>query len=280
MTNCIPITALPSENLFERKAGIEYPDFKKYTYYSSAAERETPVNVLLPPDYSEDRTYPVLYLLHGYFDNEDWMTRPVVCVSSLLSNLYAHGEAEPMIVICPYIYCSREMPACTGMNLTNSLNYDNFINDLTGSLMPFIESHFSVALGKENTAITGFSMGGRESLFIGFTHPDRFGYVGAACPAPGLTPLADSPAHPGQLAEDAMRFDEPHLLLITASKADGVVGRFPASYHEMLERTETVHFWHVLENTGHDPSSVKPHLYHFFRRIFGKSPETPDRSEH
>lgn len=267
------ITALPPAGIFEPQDGVTYPEFWKYTYYSAATERETPVNVLLPPDYSEDRTYPVLYLLHGYFDNEDWMIRPAVCVSPLLSNLYARGEAEPMIVVCPYIYCSREMPHCTGMNLTNSLNYDNFIHDLTGSLMPFIEDHFSAAEGAENTAVTGFSMGGRESLFIGFTHPDRFGYVGAACPAPGLTPIPDSPAHPGQMAESAMHFDAPHLLLITASKADGVVGRFPASYHDILLRNQTGHFWHELEDTGHDHTSVKPHLYHFVRRIFGKSPE-------
>lgn len=277
MMNHLRISACPPGDIFERKDGIGYPEFPKYTYYSSAAERETNVNVLLPPDYSEDRTYPVLYLLHGYFDNEDWMTRPVVCVSTMLSNLYARGEAEPMIVVCPYIYCSKEMPYCTGMNLTNSLNYDNFINDLTGSLMPFIESRFSVAKGKENSAITGFSMGGREALFIGFTHPDRFGYVGAACPAPGLTPLADSPAHPGQMPEDAMRFDEPHLLMLSASKADGVVGHFPASYHEMLQRNHTGHFWHEMEDTGHDPSSVKPHLYHFVRRIFGKCAADADR---
>lgn len=275
----LPVHAFPPEEIFARNDGIVYPEFRKYTYYSAEAERETPVNVLLPPDYSEDRAYPVLYLLHGYFDNEDWMTRPAVCVSSLMSNLYARGEAEPMIVVCPYIYCSREMPFCTGMNLTNSLNYDNFVHDLTGSLMPFIEHRFSAAAGKENTAITGFSMGGRESLFIGFSYPDRFGYIGAACPAPGLTPLADSPAHPGQMAEEDMRFDEPHLLLITASEADSVVGHFPASYHAILERTDTAHFWHVLENTGHDPSSVKPHLYHFVRRIFGKCPGIPSGSD-
>jgi len=269
--NHTPVTACPPDDIFERHDGIVYPEFRKYTYYSAAAERETPVNVLLPPDYTETCTYPVLYLLHGYFDDENWMPRPIVCVSTLMSNLYARGEAEPMIVVCPYIYCNKDMPRCTGMNLTNSLNYDNFVHDLTGSLMPFIESRFSAAAGKENTAITGFSMGGRESLFIGFTHPDRFGYIGAACPAPGLTPIPDSPAHPGQMAEEAMRFDEPHPLLITASKADGVVGRFPLSYHNILEQTDTAHFWHILENTGHDHSSVKPHLYHFVRRIFGKS---------
>ena len=89
-----------------------------------------------------------------------------------------------MIVVFPYIYTSKTKEACDGLNLENSLNYDNFIHDLTNDLMPYIEKNFSVKTGRENTAITGFSMGARESLFIGLTRSDLFGYVGAACPAP------------------------------------------------------------------------------------------------
>lgn len=54
--------------------------------------------------------------------------------------------------------------------------------------MPYIESHYSVKTGKDNTAIMGFSMGGRESLYISMKRPDLFGYVGAVCPAPGVSP--------------------------------------------------------------------------------------------
>ncbi len=264
------IVEMPPAGIEDAQAGVVYTEFEKYTYYSTTAERDTNVNVLLPPNYSEDKEYPVIYILHGYYDNEDWMTRPVVGISKMLSNLYAGGEAEEMIVVVPYIYCSKDMPYCTGMDLTNSLNYDNFINDLTTDLMPFIEEKFSVAKGRENTAITGFSMGGRESLFIGFTYPELFGYIGAACPAPGLTPVANSPMHPGQMEEAELIFGEnqPKVLLISASKKDGVVGSYPASYHNMLTKNETEHMWHLMSEPGHDHTSVKPHLYNFFRIIF------------
>lgn len=82
----------------------------------------------------------------------------------MLTNLIADGEAEEMIVVLPYIYCSKDMPYCTGMDTTNTLNCDNFINDMMTDLIPFIEENFSVAKGRENTAVTGFSMGGREAL--------------------------------------------------------------------------------------------------------------------
>lgn len=264
------IVELPKSDIYEKKDGVSYAEFKKYTYYSTTAERDTNVNVLLPPDYSEDKSYPVLYILHGYYDNEDWMARDVVAISKMLSNLYAQGEATEMIVVAPYIYCSKEMPYCTGMDLTNSLNYDNFINDLTTDLMPFIESTFSVAKGRENTAITGFSMGGRESLFIGFQHPELFGYIGAACPAPGLVPVINSPAHPGQMQPNEMVFEDnaPFVLLLSASRSDGVVGTYPSSYHNNMEFRGTEHIWHEMNSTGHDHTSVKPHLYNFCRVIF------------
>ena len=255
----------------EAREGVQYAEFQYHTYYSTTAERDTGVYVLLPPNYSEDKEYPVMYILHGYYDNASWMTRPVVSIPTMLGNLNADGAAEEMIVVSPYIYCSKDMPYCTGMDLQNSLNYDNFINDLVTDLMPFIESTFSVAKGRENTAITGFSMGGRESLFIGFTRPDLFGYIGGVCPAPGLAPLnPNSSTHPGQMDSSDMVFEEnaPYVLLISAALNDGVVGRTPYSYYDMLDWNKTEYIRHEISGGGHDHTSVKPHLYNFFRLAF------------
>ena len=268
------LVVMPPAKMLTEQEGITYSTFRKYTYYSTTAERDTNVNILLPPDYTEDKKYPVIYILHGYYDNEDWMARPIVAISTMLSNLYASDMAEEMIVVVPYIYCNKDMPYCTGMDLTNSLNYDNFVNDLITDLMPFVESTFSVATGRENTAITGFSMGGRESLFIGFSHPEHFGYIGAVCPAPGLIPVLNSPMHPGQMQATDMVFTEqvPYILLLSAAQNDGVVGTFPANYHKVMTQNETAHLWHVMPSTGHDHTSVTPHLYNFFQVIFRETP--------
>lgn len=247
--------------------GVKYPEFQEYKYYSNTAERETPVNVLLPVDYSEDKEYPVLYILHGYWDDQNWMTRDVVKINTMYQNLVNSGEAKEMIIVCPYIYCSKDMPACTGMDTTNTLNYDNFINDMLTDLMPFIESKFSVAKGKDNTAITGFSMGGRESLFIGFKNPDKFGYIGAVCPAPGVIKGTGTPYNL-ELSEFVFGEEKPYLLMISASTTDGVVGNNPEIYHKRLESTNVEHIWHQIKGTGHDASSVTPHLYNFMRVIF------------
>ncbi len=264
------ITELPPEGYEEQLEGITYSEFQKYTYYSTTAGRDTNVNVLLPPDYSEEKEYPVLYILHGFYDNEGWMARPVVNLSTIYGNLLANGEAEEMIIVLPYMFCDKDMPYCTGMDLANCLAYDNFINDLANDLMPFIESNFSVAKGRENTAITGFSMGGRESLFIGFERPDLFGYIGSVCAAPGLVEIPGSPMHPGQMSEEEMSFSEntPYLIFISSSKTDGVVGNNPDNYRRIMNENNVEYLSHVMQRTGHDHTSVKPHLYNFLKMLF------------
>jgi len=264
------ITELPPSGYEDKREGVQYAEFQKYTYFSSTAGRDTNVNVLLPPDYSEDKKYPVLYILHGFYDNEDWMTRSVVNLNTIYGNLLADGKAEEMIIVLPYIFCDKDMPYCTGMDLANCFAYDNFINDLTTDLMPFIESSFSVATGKENTAITGFSMGGRESLFIGFQRPDLFGYIGAVCPAPGLVEIPNSPMHPGQMTAEEMVFgnDKPYAVLVSLSEIDGVVGSAPNDYRNIMTENKVEHLSHVMKTTGHDHSSVKPHLYNYFQFLF------------
>lgn len=264
------IVELPPSGYEDMREGVSYSEFQKHTYFSTTAGRDTNVNVLLPPDYSEDKEYPVLYILHGFYDNEDWMTRPVVNLNIIYGNLLAEGKAEEMIIVLPYIFCDKDMPYCTGMDLANCLAYDNFINDLTTDLMPFINSSFSVAEGRENTAITGFSMGGRESLFIGFERPDLFGYVGAVCPAPGLVGMPNSPMHPGQMTVEEMVFedDKPYVLLVSSSQNDGVVGASPDSYRNIMTENDVEYLSHVMKITGHDHSSVKPHLYNYLQFLF------------
>ena len=67
----------PQDSIYEKQEGVKYAEFKKYTYYSRTAERDTNMNVLLPVDYTEEKKYPVLYILHGFWDSEDSRKRLV-----------------------------------------------------------------------------------------------------------------------------------------------------------------------------------------------------------
>ncbi|GEM_PF-221671 len=263
IVNALPAGADTVQN------GVDYGTMTSETYYSTTRERQTPVKVLLPPGYNPSETYPVLYMMHGYWETQDTLSADSMGLQTILGNQIASGDAKKMIVVFPYIYTSKTQEACSGMNLENSLNYDNFINDLKTDLMPWVEQHYSVKKGRENTAISGFSMGGRESQFIGISMSDTFGYVGAVCPAPGLTPGADLSQHPGQLQESELKFSNPpYLFLLSAAVNDPVVGTQPESYHNIYTANGTNHIWNQIPGGGHDGNSIRPHFYNLVRNLF------------
>ncbi len=245
----------------QQKAGVQYGTVQSKSYYSNFCGREKKYNVLLPAGYSTDKKYPVLYVMHGYWENQDRMIikgNDTMHTKEIIGNAIAEGAAKDMIVVFPYIYSSQTQNDCSAMDDANNIAYDNFDTVLTTELMPLIEKEYSVATGRENTAITGFSMGGRESLNIGMKHPDLFGYVGAICPAPG--------------ASGAWKFASeeaaPSLIFITAGGNDTVVYSTPEGYHNNFTKNNVPHIWHYYQNGYHGDNSIHAHLYNFVRAVF------------
>lgn len=236
------------------------------SYPSTTTGRNRKVMILLPPDYSEEKEYPVLYLLHGIGgDENEWAGgRPTWVVG----NLIAAGEAAEMIVVMPNIR-ARENDRANASDMYSPAHFqafDNFINDLRDDLMPYIEANFSVAKGRENTAVAGLSMGGRESLYIGLAMADTFGYIGAFCPAPGVLPYY---AEKGLFTTADFKAAEglDSYILINAGQWDGVVGDWPKTYADTLTANGTANTFYVT-NGGHDFNVWKHGLYNFARNIF------------
>lgn len=258
------------------KTGVSYGTTEKKSYYSKTCERERKVSVVLPEGYSEDKEYPVLYVLHGAFGNEDSMMNMShngknTSSHVIIGNMIADGSAKEMIIVFPYIFASKEKEAYTDNTIEEVKGYDNFVNDLVNDLMPFIEENYSIAKGKDNTALFGFSMGGREALAIGLAHPDKFGYVGGACPAPGLIPGKDWLFdHPGQYTEEELKFEEeaPYLILIAAGGSDGMSGEFPEKYHNLFDEHGVSNVFYKVPDSGHGDPAVASLTYNFARYIF------------
>ena len=178
--------------------------------------------------------------------------------------------AKDMIVVFPYIFASKTMDSCTGFDEQSFAAYDNFVNVLVKDLMPWMKQNYSVAEGRNNTAITGFSMGGRESLAIGINHSDKFGYVGAIAPAPGLTPAQDfAGSHSGMFQESQLRFAQnPNVLMICCGTADSVVGSNPENYHNIFTRNGVNHYWWTIPGSDHGDPAVTSGLYNFCKAAF------------
>ncbi len=261
----------PPEYL-KKRDDVTYPAFAHETYYSDYCKRERGVNVMLPATYSPDKKYPVVYLLHGIFGDENSFAGdknlPV-----LIGNLVADGLTEEFILVCPAMFAaSDETAQAPGFTAAQMIPYDNFAHELTKSLIPYINGKYSVIEGREGTYLAGFSMGGRETLYTSLTYPDAFRSICAIAPAPGIVPGKDNyMVHEGSLTEDQVVYPEgsarPDKIIICCGTKDSVVGKFPKSYHELYEKNGIAHYWYEIPGADHDMNAQYSGLYNFLQLI-------------
>ena len=260
------VTQVP-QNILSARGG----ELTHITYFSKKANKQKGAHVWLPPGYDTAKKYPVFYVNHGIQGNEFSMLGGFNIMESA-AGLIEAGEAEPMIIVFTSMYTNPNKDNCDGITPDEVPFYDAFLEDLTESLMPHIESHYPCKTGRENTAIGGFSMGGRESLYIGIMRPDLFGYIAASSPAPGVVPAQDQfMVHVGSISEDQFRMTAPnlpYLLMIAGGTADGMVGNFPEQYHNLFTRNNTDHIWISVPGGGHDGTVGIPLFYNFIRALF------------
>jgi glucuronoarabinoxylan endo-1,4-beta-xylanase len=241
------------------------------TYFSKKANHDKGANIWLPPGFDSSRKYPVLYVNHGYGGDENAMVNGNG-IREIATNLIKSGDAEPMIIVFTAQYTNPDRMTESGSGSADVPFYDAFAEDLPDSLMPYIESHYPVKTGRENTAVAGFSMGGRESLYIGMKCCDKIGYIGAGAPAPGIFPTKDQfMDHPGVMSKDDLRIDppySPYVLMIAGGTSDGMVGDYPKTYADLFTEHGTDNIFISVPGGGHDSSTVTPLMYNFIRCLF------------
>src|SRR5437899_2998600 len=138
-----------------------------------------------PPGYDPavKKTYPVLYLLHGYSDDASGWTA-VGRANIILDNLIAQGKTKPMIVVMPLGYGTMEVIRAGWGGISNrpevrEQNLSKFCEALLTEVMPKVESDYRITKDRNSRAIAGLSMGGSESLLTGLNNLDKFAWVGA-----------------------------------------------------------------------------------------------------
>ena len=251
---------------------VTYGEMKTLTYYSTTTEKDRKLAVVLPPNYTTEKQYPVCYLLHGLGqDHTDWLNANARII---IGNMFAAGTAREMILVLPNCRARANDAANPSdvFSLSNYQAFDNFINDLRDNVMPFIKENFSIKEGRENTAIAGFSMGGRTALYIGLSMQETFGYTGGFCPAPGLFAYsANGVKEDGLFTQETFKLNDEYadntLVMIVAGKSDTMVGGYPASYHNALEANGSKHIWYRKAG-GHDLNVMDNSLYNFAKLIF------------
>ena len=266
------VTPAPTDILVKLN-NIDYGKIQKITYYSKDAKREKYANVLLPAGYGNGEKFPVLYVNHGIYGDEDDMLGEDMGIQTMSANLFAKGLAEKMIIVSPNMWTHKTLEK-PSRPITDEVEeaYDAFLGDIVHSLIPYMEQNFDIKTGRENTAISGFSMGAREALYIGVSRPDIFGYIGAACPAPGIVPGYDFMYHKGSMAEEDFKIKDldnyPYIIFITGGDNDLAVGTFPKQYSELLTKNGCDNVFQLVPGGDHSGYSGRSHFYNFLRYIF------------
>jgi enterochelin esterase-like enzyme len=149
----------------------------------SLVDGQSEYYVYTPPSYDPNRAkpYPVLYLLHGWSDMANGWTA-VGQANFIFDNLIAEGKVTPMLVVMPLGYGDMKFVnsghGAWDDNAAVAGNVSLFSRALLTEILPQVESSYHVSRDRDDRAITGLSMGGLESLTIGLTHPEQFGWVG------------------------------------------------------------------------------------------------------
>ncbi|AWV99581.1 alpha/beta hydrolase [Arcticibacterium luteifluviistationis] len=127
--------------------------------------------VYLPPGYeTSERSYPVLYLLHGATDNHTgWIQFGEVL--HITDKAIQEGTATPMIIIMP----DADTKVMGYFNVPD-YNYEDFFFE---EFIPHVEQKYRIKSTKRFRAVAGLSMGGGGSFMYGLRHPDMFS---SACP--------------------------------------------------------------------------------------------------
>ena len=266
------------------KGEVERFEYESTEYISDdESAKKTPIDryamVVLPKDYSKTKKYPVVYMLHGLSDTPESMVGNGILndgagTQYVVWNAIANGDVKECIVVYPCVCCNEEGKSSFNTDAKTASYYDYIINDLTKVLMPAINKEYSTLTGRENTAVCGFSMGGRETLNIGIRRPDLFSGIGLFNPAPGALDGGD------MLTKADLKLADEYInstyIQITKGATDTVVNSNPTNYYNALKAAGIPCSYY--ETMGGDPAgkgngghwaTVYQHgLYNFLKRIF------------
>jgi enterochelin esterase-like enzyme len=129
--------------------------------------------VYTPPGYDKNQSarYPVLYLQHGWGEDETaWSNQGHA--NLIMDNLIAAGKAKPFIIVMTY-----GMTNDAKIGHMDSFDIHPFQTVLVNELIPYVDAHFRTLADQPHRAMAGLSMGGFETKLITFANLDTFSRI-------------------------------------------------------------------------------------------------------
>ena len=289
---------------FYSRKNVSHGLVREQWYFSTVTQNWRRAYIYTPPDYETNAKakYPVLYLLHGWGENEQGWTFQGH-VDQIMDNLIAEAKAKPMIIVMDNlnagkpgedisIYNARSVltqavpqpaPAPTGVPsgpgaassagttaprpIRGPMASNTFTEMMFTDLIPFVEKTYRVAPGRENRAMAGLSMGGMQTYSTALLNLDKFAYIGGfsgSCGGRGTFDPKTSCG--GAFAGDPAEFNSKVKLLFLG--IGSVEGPGAKNFSEALTKAGFKNVYFESQGTAHEWLTWRRTLADFAPRLF------------
>ncbi len=273
----IEIPEGPEGDYYRFNKTIPHGQIHSIQYWSEINGMERHCNVYIPAEYEQNlkKKYPVLYLLHGWGEDENgWSNQGHLC--NIMDGLIVSGKAVPMIIVmdCGDIKTNSDVRKASTNDVTQI-----YVKDL----MPFIDKTFRTKADRQNRAMAGLSRGGMQTTQTVFANMDKFAWMGTfsgffmgmrRSPATGTSGAAPNVQNESNWIEtafngvfkDASAFDKQINLLFIST---GTEERSPRDQVESLKAHGIKHIvFHESQGTAHEWLTWRRALNEFAPRLF------------
>jgi enterochelin esterase-like enzyme len=207
--------------------------------------------VYTPPSYDKDKKtrYPVLYLQHGWGEDETaWSNQGHA--NLIMDNLIADGKIKPFIIVMTY-----GMTNDVKMGGLRNFDIKPFQTVLIDELIPYIDANFRTLADQPHRAMAGLSMGGMETKTITLARPDIFSHYGL---------LSGGTYTP----EDIKDKSKVRLIFLSCGSFENATGVKNAA--NALKEVGIIAVSFISENTRHEFHTWRRSLYELAQLLFVK----------
>ena len=235
---------------YDPKPDVPHGSITTHYYKSSVTGQLRDMMVYTPANYNPKQKYPVLYLMGGSGDlTETWVMHGRA--NWILDNIIAEGKAKEMIVCFPNDQMvTRNHPQHT------ELAFPLIEKELIQCVIPFVESHYSCIKDRHARALSGLSMGGRMSQYVGLRNLDVFGSIGLLSAA---IDVSETPV----LQEKDVNSKIDYLFVGGGTYETGFMARHER-LHEELDKLGVKHEFYSGGGGAHDLVTWRHLLYFKF----------------
>jgi enterochelin esterase-like enzyme len=243
------------EPAFYDARNVPHGAVTRHVYHSEVTKGERELYVYTPPGYDRTRTYPVLYLVGGSGElPSNWIYDGRA--NFIMDNLLAEKKAVPMIIAIPNNQVvHRNNPKHT------ELTFKVFEAEMRQHVIPLVEREYSVRRDPKGRALSGLSMGGRHTMFVGFNSLDLFASFGVLSAGD-----VDSEKSLAKFLNDPDVNNKIDYLFVGqgTEEAAGRMGDRCVALHKALEKHDITHEYYVGGHGGHDWATWRHLLYYRF----------------